>query len=211
MRLYNKAKIMIQFSHVALRPSRTGVVLLLLFLPFALAAQSGWTKKKGEFFGQWSASYFSSDQYYNLSGELLETSTFRHYGTSLYGEYGLTDRLTVIANWPTYKFNSFETTETVSGLGDLGLGLKYGLPLGGVPVSITITPELPTGWRKTRSTLLNSSISPPATANSTCTEPSRPLSRFIRSPFTAASLLITTIARPLAAQTSAISSHWDWK
>lgn len=120
-----------------------GAVLFLLLLALSVNAQSGWTKKKGTFFSKLSYNFYSSDQYFNLSGEKLETSTFRQRGIFLYGEYGLTDKLTLLTSWPAFKANSFETTSTVYGIGDLALGVKYALLQGKFPVAISFTPEIP--------------------------------------------------------------------
>jgi hypothetical protein len=48
----------------------------------------------------------------------LKTSEFTQNATSLYGEYGITDRLTAIGY---FKQNSYETTNKVSGYGDVKL------------------------------------------------------------------------------------------
>ncbi len=46
---------------------------------------------------------------------------------------------------PLYHWNGFETTETVSGTGDLRVELKYALLRNKIPVAISIAPEFPTG------------------------------------------------------------------
>lgn len=118
--------------------------LLIIFLQHShLNAQSGWTKPKGEGYFQLSYQYFASDQYYNLSGNKLETNQFQQQSIALYAEYGLLDQLTLITQFPIQTFNSFETTETVSGIGDLRVELKYALPVN-FPVAISVAPELPT-------------------------------------------------------------------
>lgn len=87
--------------------------------------------------------YFSSDQYFNLSGNPITTNTFQQQSIILYGEYGITDKFTLISNFPIHTFNKFETTETASGIGDWRLELKYALPVN-FPLSISIAPEIPT-------------------------------------------------------------------
>jgi hypothetical protein len=62
-----------------------------------------------------------------------------------YGEYGVTDKFTVIANLPLQNFNGFETTETVSGLGDLRLEFKHSILKKILPLAISVAPEIPTG------------------------------------------------------------------
>ena len=101
------------------------ISILTLILPSQLQAQSGWTKPKGEGFFQLSYLFFESDQYFNLSGDQITTNSFQQQSIILYSEYGLTDQLTLITNFPVHTFNRFETTETASGIGDLRLEIKY--------------------------------------------------------------------------------------
>lgn len=119
----------------------TGAVTLLI--PLSSQGQSGWAKKKGELFSKVSYSSFKSDRYYNLSGNEIATSTFSQQSVHLYAEYGLYERLTVILDWPGFRMQGFETTETISDIGDLKVGLKYQLPLK-IPISLSVLPEFPT-------------------------------------------------------------------
>lgn len=108
-------------------------------------AQSGWTKEKTEGFYQLGFNRFSSKDYFTLGGEQLSTNRFTQNSLVFYGEYGLTDKFTVIANWPLQVWNGFSSTETVSGLGDLRLEFKQALLKKYLPLSISIAPEFPIG------------------------------------------------------------------
>jgi hypothetical protein len=46
-------------------------------------------------------------------------------------------------NQVVYRWNGFETTERVSGIGDAFVGIQYALAKGAYPVSITVGPEIP--------------------------------------------------------------------
>lgn len=118
---------------------------LLLLLSFSSFAQSGWTKEKKEGFYQLSFNRFSSEDYFTLGGEKLSTNRFTQNSLVFYGEYGLTDKFTVIANWPLQVWNGFSSTETVSGLGDLRLEFKQALLKKYLPLSVSVAPELPIG------------------------------------------------------------------
>ncbi|MHA7128099.1 hypothetical protein [Algoriphagus namhaensis] len=118
---------------------------LLSFTVFPVLAQSGWTKQKREGFYQLSFQTFSSEDYYTLDGDLLNTNAFGQQSLVFYGEYGLTDRLTLIANLPLQVWNGFSTTETVSGLGDLRLEFKQALLKKYLPLTLSVAPEIPTG------------------------------------------------------------------
>lgn len=110
-----------------------------------LYSQSGWTRKKNTYFLKASVNLFSSDTYYTPDGEKLTTTQFRQQAISFYGEYGITDRLNVIVNFPMLKANSYETTEPVVGIGDLKVEFKYALLIKKIPLTIGIAPEFPTG------------------------------------------------------------------
>lgn len=106
-------------------------------------AQSGWTKAKGAWYAQTSVSYFASDRYYSTEGKLNIGNTFRNYSLSTYAELGISNRLTAIANWPWLKLQNFSVTETVAGVGDVQLGLKYGLHKN-LPIAIGLAVDIPT-------------------------------------------------------------------
>jgi hypothetical protein len=108
-------------------------------------AQSGWTKDKGEFWGQVAFSGWSSKNYFNPGGEKVVTSPYLQRDFSLYLEYGLFKRLTVMSNFPMFKFQKYETTNFAKGIGDLRIDFKYGLIQGSFPVSIAFGAEIPTG------------------------------------------------------------------
>jgi len=61
----------------------------------------------------------------------------------VYGEYGLTDRLTAVLDLPLLVLNNFSTTNTVGGLGSARLGLKYGIAKK-IPISFAVEVEVPT-------------------------------------------------------------------
>ena len=123
--------------------------LLLGLWLFAISvnanAQSGWTKERKEGFYQLSFNRFSSEDYFTLDGDQLQTNEFTQNSLVFYGEYGFTDKLTLIANWPLQVWNGFSSTETVSGLGDLRLEFKHALLKKYLPLSISVAPEIPIG------------------------------------------------------------------
>jgi hypothetical protein len=118
---------------------------LSLVFSSKVTAQSGWTKEKKEGFYQLSYQSMVSNDYFTLGGELLETNQFSQQSLVFYGEYGVTDRFTIIANLPLQAWNGFETTDKVSGLGDLRLEFKHAILKKYLPLTITVAPELPIG------------------------------------------------------------------
>ncbi len=125
-------------------PLALGLGLSLIFTS-EVAAQSGWTKEKKEGFYQLSFQSLNSNDYYTLGGERLETNKFSQQSLVFYGEYGVTDKFTIIANLPLQTWNGFENTQKVSGLGDLRLEFKHAILKKYLPLSISIDPELPIG------------------------------------------------------------------
>lgn len=120
-------------------------ILILTFIGMSAFAQSGWTRKKNTYFIKTSVNLFSSSDYYNPNGEKLKTTRFRQQSLTLYGEYGISDRLTAIIHFPALKLNSFENTEIAAGIGDLKAELKYALLQKNIPLTIAVAPEFPTG------------------------------------------------------------------
>ena len=117
----------------------------MCFISYSAFSQSGWTRQKKTYFVKTSINLFNSSAYYNLDGEKLTTTEFRQQSLSLYGEYGITDRLTGIINFPMLKLNSYANTDVAVGIGDLKLEVKYALLRKNIPLSISVAPEFPTG------------------------------------------------------------------
>ncbi|MBL7872057.1 MAG: hypothetical protein JNM78_10625 [Cyclobacteriaceae bacterium] len=121
------------------------LVLLCLSLSTLTVAQSGWTRKKNTYFIKTAVNLFSSDNYFTPGGEKLKTNRFRQQALALYAEYGITNRLTTIVHFPILKLNSFENTNTVAGIGDLKVEVKYALFKKNIPITLSVAPEFPTG------------------------------------------------------------------
>ncbi len=96
----------------------------------------GWPQpKKGGYFklGQ---SIIVSSSFYGPTGDLVDITTIALYTTSLYGEYGLTERLTGIVYFPFFvrstlnEIRFIQSGSTVPGdefnaIGDAEIGAKY--------------------------------------------------------------------------------------
>ncbi len=120
-------------------------LFLLLLLPAFAQAQSGWTRARKGLFLKADLGYFAAKNYYNGEGRLLVTNRFNQANLSFYGEYGLRDRLTLIAQAPLLRLNKYETTRPVIGQGDLQVHLKYRLTSNKLPVSVSVGADMPTG------------------------------------------------------------------
>ncbi|WP_300022571.1 hypothetical protein [uncultured Maribacter sp.] len=120
------------------------IVICCCLFTYNAQAQSGWTREAKAFYVQASAAHFSSNNYYTTEGRLAnEGSTFNTSAFLIYGEYGITDRITAILDLPLVRLNSFSTTETVGGVGNIQLGVKYKL-LKTFPLSLQVALDIPT-------------------------------------------------------------------
>jgi hypothetical protein len=135
------------------------VLLFIVFIPYLAQAGGPWPQKKGGSYIKLSEWWIRFDRHFTDAGETDPNVTTGIYNTFLYGEYGITDRLTGIANFNLYARNTMNelqsaTTseiivpgESLNTFGDIDLALKYGLtPTGSAwPVSVTLLLGIPTG------------------------------------------------------------------
>lgn len=134
---------------------RKGVIILLLVLPF-LAMSGGWPKKKGVGYYKLGYSIVNGTHFFNNSGQKTSLAQTLSFNTlSLYGAYGITDRLTALAYVPfattaklDHKIGFLKAKITT--FGDTNLGLRYGLIIDKPTVlSVSATFGLPTGRTST--------------------------------------------------------------
>jgi hypothetical protein len=121
-------------------------------------AGGGWPQPKGHGYFKLSQSYLLSSKYFDGNGTVIDlTPSYGYFATSLYGEYGFTDRLTGIIYLPFFaraiknelKFNQsgiFEPGDALNSFGDTDIAIKYGLIVNKpIVVSATILFGLPLG------------------------------------------------------------------
>ena len=103
------------------------------------AHAQGWTQKRQHGYCKLGFRFLSATQFYEPGGNQISIPTLRTYTASFYGEYGLTDRLTVVAYVPFFERvtlnrqvgseSGFEFFggDAVPGIADADLGLRFGL------------------------------------------------------------------------------------
>lgn len=116
-------------------------ILLFILILFCLPvfADDAWPQpKRGGYFklSQW---WLVADEHYTDVGLLDPNVTNGLYFTNIYGEYGLTDRLTAQVYFPFFARSLFNNTvsattgeiivpgEAINSVGDMNLALRYGL------------------------------------------------------------------------------------
>ncbi|MEO0639119.1 MAG: hypothetical protein AAFY70_05315 [Bacteroidota bacterium] len=129
---------------------------ILVLFSFA-QAQSGWTQAQNEGYFKLNQSSIRAGQFFNPDGNLIDITTTSVYSTVLYGEYGVNDRLTALVNAQLFvrgTINKLESTvdgtiipgDEFNGLGEIQLGLKYGIVKEGpIVLSASGQVKLPSG------------------------------------------------------------------
>lgn len=135
------------------------VSLMLVFISIAGIAGGGWPQPRGKGYFKLGQSYLLSPSFYDGNGNIIDlTPSYGYFATSLYAEYGFTDRLTGILYLPFFaraiknelKFNQpgvpSEPGDALNSLGDADMAIKYGLIVNKpVVVSATVLFGLPLG------------------------------------------------------------------
>lgn len=104
--------------------------LLLLFIPliglsFTANAGGGWTKKKGTGYYKVSHWWVNAAKQFTFDGNTSASPQEGIFNTSIFAEYGISDKFTGIINLPFSK--SANNTESISGIGDVDIAGKYQL------------------------------------------------------------------------------------
>ena len=134
------------------------VLALLIFVSASSFAGGGWPQPKGHGYFKLSQWWLISNQHYTDVGKIDPNTTNGLFNTSLYAEYGFTNRLTGIAYIPFYSRAFFNNTisgttgetlipgESINSFGDTDIGIKYSLTVDKpIAVSATIMLGLPLG------------------------------------------------------------------
>jgi len=113
------------------------IVFLVISISSPLFAGGGWTKKKGEGYLKLNQWWVRSGKYYNREANIIDITTTGVYVSSLYAEYGISDKLTAITYFPAYvrstlnrredpEGNLIAAGDELNGFGDIDLAIKYG-------------------------------------------------------------------------------------
>lgn len=115
------------------------VVVLFFLLNFSTSwGGGGWPQAKGSAYYKLGQNWIIADSFYGPSGEIVDIRTTSLYTTSLYGEYGITKRLTAIVYLPLFVRNTLNEEryspsgtvipgEALNSVGDTDVSFKFGL------------------------------------------------------------------------------------
>lgn len=137
-------------------------VFIIIFILQAESFAGGWPQPKGGGFFKLDFSFIRAREYYGMDANIYNINgagtRLSNYVTSFYGEYGITDRLTVVGYVPFFVRNTVnEGVGALTGeilqpglennsIGDIDLGLRYGLfAKNGWSVTTALFLGLPTG------------------------------------------------------------------
>jgi hypothetical protein len=137
------------------------IQLLIVFILISQTVFAGgpWPQKKGGLYLKLSEWWTIFDEHYTDQGRIDPNQTIGIFNTTVYAEYGLTDRVTAIVNAPILSRNvinnirSATTQEllipgdAITTFGDTDVTLKYGITKPGakIPIAASLTFGLPTG------------------------------------------------------------------
>lgn len=134
------------------------ILCLFIISSISLQAGGGWPQEKGHGYFKLSQWWVIGTEHFTDVGLRDPNVTNALYNTSLYAEYGFTDRLTGILYAPFFSralFNNrvsnttgeiIDPGEAINSIGDFDLSIKYGLiRKGSFALSATLTLGLPLG------------------------------------------------------------------
>lgn len=119
--------------------SKKNILIITLAFLLSNGVFSQWTKGKGNGYYKLSGWYLQADQHYTNTGDIDPNLTRSQFNASVYAEYGISDKLDVIAYVPflsraTENDEVSGTTgqqisegEAFNSFGDIDLGVRYGI------------------------------------------------------------------------------------
>ncbi len=133
------------------------LIAILMFVSLPVFAGGGWPQPKRGGYFKLSQNYIGSSYFFAPDGSIVDITTVQLFTTSLYGEYGFTNRLTGLIYFPFFVRNTLNEIQynqsgnsvpgdALQSIGDTDVGIKYGLIVNKpVVVSATLILGLPLG------------------------------------------------------------------
>lgn len=124
-------------------------IIIITILPMTLLAGGGWPQPKGKAYIKLSEWWTTSDEHYTDVGLIDPNVTLGIFNTSIYAEYGITNRLTGTIYFPFFSRalinNTVSSTtgevlnagDAINSLGDTDISLKYGITGSNSPIAVS--------------------------------------------------------------------------
>lgn len=132
--------------------------LLITTISISTIAGGGWPQKKKKGYFKLGQSFIQGNKFFDRNGDVVDITTLGVYTTSLYGEYGITDRITAIAYIPFFVRSTINEQvdinsnvqinpgDEMNAFGDMDIGIKFGLtPNKSIATSATLILGVPSG------------------------------------------------------------------
>jgi hypothetical protein len=127
-------------------------LFIIVFLSNQANAGGGWPQPYRRGYFKLAQNFIGSSYFYNSSGVVVESSTINLLTTSIYGEYGFTDRFTGIVYLPFFVRHSLTSQNNLGSdlslqhFGDTDITFKYALIIDKpIVVSASVLLGLPLG------------------------------------------------------------------
>lgn len=133
------------------------LIILLCLISMQGYSGGGWPQSKGSGYFKLSQNYIGSPNFFAPDGSIVEITTIQLFTTSLYGEYGITNRLTGLVYFPFFVRNTLNDVQfnqngvivpgdAFQSVGDTDIGFKYGIIVNKpIVVSASLILGLPLG------------------------------------------------------------------
>jgi hypothetical protein len=133
------------------------LIILSLFYFFSLQAGGGWVSQKYHGYFKIAQNMIRSPHFFDMEGNVVDIPTVSLYTSSVYGEYGITDKLTGVLYMPFFVRSTLNKVEfkqsgstiegdAINSFGDTNIGLKYGFFQNkSVVMAVSLTLGLPLG------------------------------------------------------------------
>ncbi len=107
-------------------------------------AQSGWTRKVHGFYSKLGYTYSTGNTYFATNGDLIPNAhNFTQQRLNFYSEYGFTNNINAILNFPFFKTQNFESYSVANGIGNPQIELKFAVLKKFPVISFSVGAELP--------------------------------------------------------------------